>query len=80
MSILRIKLEQKFSDNKKIKFKCFLYHTSIFKILNNSRYLILGSNYDPTPKIINESIYLKCIPIITDQIGVSDDLIKNGEL
>ena len=42
------------------------------------KYLIITSNYDPSPKIINEVLNLDIPVICGDNIGTAGDLVKNN--
>jgi len=64
--------------NIKTKFLGFLDHKKMSKYLSQTDIFCLMSNFDASPKILNEVMNYKIPLIISKNIGTSGDLIKNN--
>lgn len=76
---IKKKLLKKYKKYKNIKFLKHLEYEKLFTFINlKMKYLIITSNYDPSPKIINEVLNLDIPVICGDNIGTAGDLVKNN--
>jgi glycosyltransferase involved in cell wall biosynthesis len=76
---IKDKLKEKYKNYKFIKFVGHMNYTKLFKYINkNMKYFIITSNYDPSPKIINECLNLKIPIICSSNIGTAGDLVRNN--
>ena len=62
----------------KIKLTGFIDIKNISKYYSLANLYILLSDYDPSPKTLNEALNFGLPCIVSDNIGTSSDLIKNG--
>lgn len=77
--IERQKLEKFASENKiKVIFSGFVGQTYISKYYSVSDLGIVISEYDPSPKALNEAMNFELPVIVTDVIGTASDLIKEN--
>jgi glycosyltransferase involved in cell wall biosynthesis len=56
----------------------FLYQKDMNKVLNKTDVFCLMSNFDASPKVVNEIMNYKIPIIISDKIGTAGDLIVNN--
>ena len=72
---------QDFASKNKInaKFMGFLDQVEIIKYYILADVKVVLSDYDPSPKALNEAMNFSLPVIVTDIIGTAKDLVKNGE-
>ena len=74
------KIENFAQQNKiKAKFVGFKNQSEISKYYSISDLSIVISEYDPSPKVINEAMNFKIPIIVSDVVGTAHDLVKEGE-
>ena len=60
-------------------FTGFVNQTKISKYYSISDLDVVISDYDPSPKAMNEAMNFRLPIIVTDIVGTANDLIKDGE-
>ena len=66
------------NDIQNIYFIGFKNQTEISKYYYSSDIIILTSNYDPSPKVLNEALVFSLPIIVSNKIGTAYDLCKDG--
>ena len=78
---LERKIMEEFSDKNNIKtvFTGFKNQTEISKYYAIADINMVISDYDPSPKAMNEAMNFEMPIIVTDIVGTAHDLVKDGE-
>lgn len=66
------------TNNIKAKFTGFINQAEVIKFYILADLKVLLSDYDPSPKVLNEAMNFSLPVIVTDIIGTARDLVKNG--
>jgi glycosyltransferase involved in cell wall biosynthesis len=71
---------EKFTKNYRIKalFAGFVNQSELSRYYSISDVAVIVSDYDPSPKVMNESMNFELPIIVTDIVGTAHDLVKDG--
>jgi len=79
--VLQSAMEQYVKENnlRDVYFAGFKNQSEISLYYANADLLVVASELDPSPKVVNEAMNFSLPIIVSDKVGTALDLIKNGE-
>jgi glycosyltransferase involved in cell wall biosynthesis len=66
-------------NNIKVNFTGFINHVEMIRFYILADLKVVLSEYDPSPKVLNEAMNFSLPVIVTNNVGTSSDLVKNGK-